>query len=727
MLPCLRVGVHRLNRLVVRGLDGSGQQYVLDKTELSIGRNPASDLHLKDPQVSWQHARLVHDKDHWIIVDLGSSNGTFVRGKRIQQQVLAPGDIVKIGPYAISLEEHDAPSPTSASERTLFAFARQHPPQVAVAQAAEAREPVAHIATARMRRIMHSWSDLDRLFPLLASLKRYRKDEAHHDAVAGLTVAATIVPQSMAYAMLAGLPPQMGLYASILPLVVYALTGAGRHTSVGPVTVDSLIVVLGLGALASVGTSSYIGLAIALTFLVGAVQFTMGVCRLGFLVNFLSYPVLAGFTCATAVITVVGQLKPLLGIEGSAHTLQGESILDALPRGGEIDGATIAIGVSCLAALWLLRWRAPRLPGTLAVLVVSTAAAFALNLDARGVSVLGEVPAGLPTLEWPSLTWSEVRKLMPLALTISLVGFAQTISVGKSLGNRYGYDVDANRELIALGMANVSSSISHGQPVAGSLARSALNASAGAKTQVASIIAAAGVALTALFFAPLFRYLPNATLAAILVVSAIGLIDAREIRYLFKVKVTEGLLLVFTFAMTLAFGVMLGLLIGVIASILLFITLNTRPHAAILGRLPNTNIFRNIRQFPEAQTIPGLVILRIDASLYFANAVFLKEKIHEICDGHGKALKALLLDASAVNDLDSSADTALHQLAKELKEKGISFYIAGVKAPVREVMKRSGLYDTLGGDHFFFTIDAAVKRYQEQAMRAAGQRVAEPV
>jgi SulP family sulfate permease len=222
------------------------------------------------------------------------------------------------------------------------------------------------------------------------------------------------------------------------------------------------------------------------------------------------------------------------------------------------------------------------------------------------------------------------------------------------------------------------------------------------------------VLATTLWFASLFHYLPNATLAAILVVSAIRLIDMAEIRYLFKVKTTEGVLLVLTFAATLVFGIMTGLLLGIVASILLFITLNTRPYTAILGRLPNTNIVRNVEHFPEAQTFPGLVILRIDASLYFANVVFLKQRIRDICEQHGANLKALILDASAVNDLDSSADTALHQLSDELKRSGTAFYIAGIKAPVRDVMMRSGLYETLGGDHFFFTIDAAVKRYQEK-------------
>jgi SulP family sulfate permease len=359
------------------------------------------------------------------------------------------------------------------------------------------------------------------------------------------------------------------------------------------------------------------------------------------------------------------------------------------------------------------RW-APTAPGALALVVVCTALAYLFGLDARGVSVLGPVAGGWPRLSVPAMHWADMRQLMPLALTMALVGFAQTISVGKSLGNKFGYDIDANRELTALGLANLTSSASHGYAVSGSLARSALNAAAGARTQVAAIVTALCVAATTLFFTPLFHYLPQATLAAILIVSSLRLIDTREIRYLFKVKITEGILLVFTFVATLALGIMPGLLLGIVASILLFITLNTRPNTAILGRLPNTNIFRNVQHFPEAETIAGLVILRIDASLYFANTVFLKEKVHEICRQHAANLKALILDASAVNDLDSSADTALHQLSAEFKQKGIEFYIAGVKAPVRDVMKRSGLYAVLGSDHFFFTIDAAVKRFQDK-------------
>jgi SulP family sulfate permease len=454
-----------------------------------------------------------------------------------------------------------------------------------------------------------------------------------------------------------------------------------------------------------------------LTALIGVTQLLMGALRLGFLVNFLSYPVLAGFTSAIAIITALGQLHHLLGIPQQQFPFLYEAVLDVVAHAGQTNVATLLIGVSCILLLLGFTRLSPKAPGPLTLVVVCTLLSFVFGLADHGVRVLGEVPRGLPDFGLPTFDPDQIKQVLPLALTMALVGFAQTISVGKSLGNKYGYDINANRELTALGLSNVSSSVSQGYVVSGSLGRSALNATAGARTPLAAIVSAACILLIALFFTPLFHYLPDVTLAAILVVSSLRLIDTREIRYLFNVKITEGLLLVFTFLATLLLGVMPGLLLGIVASILLFITLNTRPYTAILGRLPNTNIFRNVEHFPEAETLPGLVILRIDASLYFANVVFLKERIHEICDSHAADLQALILDASAVNDLDSSADTALHQLSDEFKKKGITFYIAGVKAPVRKVMQRSGLYSALGGDHFFFTIDAAVRRFQERAGR----------
>jgi SulP family sulfate permease len=713
-----------VNKVTVRGVDGSHRDYGLSAGTVVIGRDPGSDIHLKDSQVSWKHAVLVNDAGGCVIEDLDSSNGTFVGGARIQRHLLHPGDRIKIGPYELMLQAVQVPSPNSASERTLFAAADHYVQHHAEERSTSVQRAVSKTGIAvKQAPDIGDWRGLlKRLLPVLNGRALYGNFQLRTEFMAGLTVAALLVPQGIAYALLAGLPPVMGLYASILPMIVYALTGSGRQTSVGPVTVDSLMLVLGLSTIATAGTVTYIALAIVLTAVIGVSQLAMGALRLGFLVNFLSYPVLAGFTSAVAIITALGQLHHLLGIQQPQFPYLYEAVFDVAARVGEANLATLAIGVSCILLLLGFTKLSPKVPGPLTMVVVAIALSFAFGLDQHGVKVLGDVPRGFPELSLPNLDWAQIKQLLPLALTMALVGFAQTISVGKSLGNKFGYDIDANRELAALGLANVSSSVSQGYVVSGSLGRSALNATAGARTPLAAIVTALCILLTALFFTPLFRYLPDVTLAAILVVSSLRLIDIREIRYLFNVKMTEGLLLVFTFLATLSFGVMQGLLLGIVASILLFITLNTRPYTAILGRLPNTNIFRNVEHFPESQTIPGLVILRIDASLYFANVVFLKARIHEICRGYEGQLHALILDASAVNDLDSSADTALHQLSDEFKKQGIAFYIAGVKAPVRAVMQRSGLYGALGGDHFFFTIDAAVRRFQEKSGGAIQRR-----
>jgi SulP family sulfate permease len=705
--------------VTVLALDGTKQDYEIAKDRLIIGRDPGCDICLKDSQVSWRHAVLIRQTDEYVLEDSNSTNGTFVEKQRIQRHELKPGEQVGIGPFRLTLERRDVPSPTSASEKTLFAAVRGKAPPGARPVSRTAAEAQTKLrASPRLRMRIPDASQLRAVVNEIAPAGKwptsYARENLRFDVLAGLTVAATMVPQAMAYALLAGLPPAMGLYASILPMIMYALIGSGRHTSVGPVTVDSLMVALGLGAIAVANTSSYIALAILLTALVGVIQIAMGTLRLGFLVNFLSYPVLAGFTSAVAVVTVVAQLPDLLGIAQPQFASVQNSVIAVLTHVTQASGPTLAFGFGGMLLLWALRRWAPNAPAALALVIVSTVLAYVFDLDRRGVSVLGDVPHGFPAFGLPSFDGSQLQQALPLALTLAFVGFAQTISVGKSLGNRYGYDVNASRELTALGLANVSSSVSHGYVVSGSLARSALNASSGARTPLAAIVTGLCVLATTLWFTPLFHYLPNATLAAVLVISALRLIDMEEIRYLFKVKLTEGILLVFTFVATIFFGIMTGLTLGILASILLFITLNTRPHTAILGRLPNTNIFRNVEHFPEAQTFPGLVILRIDASLYFANVVFLKQRISDICEKHGTQLKALILDASAVNDLDSSADTALHQISDEFKRRGVAFYIAGVKAPVREVMRRSGLYETLGGDHFFFTIDAAVKRFQDK-------------
>jgi SulP family sulfate permease len=707
-----------LHRIIISGDSEQAKRFDLPLGMTFIGRNPNNDLVLKDPQVSWHHARITVLGDTCILEDLESTNGTFVDNRRVTYQELSNDNLISIGPYRLQYERASIVlSPVTASENTLLSATYRRDAKITddvtlpLSNPSRSLEPTGidqwRIFVARFRP-----SSISNIFPLLSSIRSYNRDYLRGDLVAGITVAAMLIPQGMAYAMLAGLPPIMGLYASMLPMLLYALVGTSRQMSVGPVALDSILVAVGIGTLAQAGTGSYIALAILLAAFIGILQLLMGISRLGFLVNFLSYPVLVGFTSAAAIITALSQMSHVFGIAvpgGFELSVLFETLLEHYV---DINLFTLALSIGAILALIGLKQWLPHLPGPLFVVVVCTLLVWLLALDEQKVKIVGNIPAGLPTLTLPVFDWDTIRILIPLAATMALVGFAQSISVAKSFAQKNNYHIEPNKELIGIGLANIGASLSQGYPVTGGFSRSAVNARAGAKTPFASIITALVIGVTLLLFTPTVYFLPNAALAAIVLVSAVGLIDSKEIRYLFAVKKSEGVLLTFTFLGTLVFGVIYGLLLGVIASILLFIILNTRPHAVILGRLPDTNIFRNIVDFPEGQRIPGLVILRIDASLYFANTEFLKSKLREIREQNGTSLQAIILDASAVNDLDSSADTALHQIVADYQKHGIEFFIAGVKGPVRRVMKRSGLYDVLGGDHFFFTIEAAVNRYQ---------------
>ena len=705
-----------MHRFVFSGDLEGGKQFDLPSGVTFIGRNPKNDLALKDPQVSWHHASATVLDDVCILEDFDSTNGTFIGRSRIKYQTLKDGDQVSIGPYRLTYAQHSiGTSPASASELTLIASDQRrylHFLNTAAARGTTVDDWRTFMdrSSAFIKDLLPS--SLYDVFPLFSTLRNYNRTMLRGDLVAGMTVAAMLIPQSMAYAMLAGLPPVMGLYASMLPMILYALLGTSRQMSVGPVALDSILVAIGIGGIAQAGTEAYVTLVLLLAICIGLLQLLMGITRLGFLVNFLSYPVLVGFTAAAAVITALSQLNHLLGIASPAQFSIANLTESLLQQTDKINPITLILGVGAILLMFVMKRWLPRSPAPLIVVVVCTLLVWLFALDQQQVKIVGDIPVGLPSLSVPMIDWTLVKQLFPLALTMALVGFAQSISVAKAFAQKYNYHIQPNQELIGLGLANIGASLSDGYPVTGGFSRSAVNANAGANTTLASIITALIIGMTLLLLTQTVYFLPNAALAAIVLVSVIGLIDTKEMRYLFRVKKSEGVLLTFTFLGTLIFGVIHGLLLGVIASILLFIGLNTRPHTAILGRLPETNIYRNIRDFPEAECIDGLVVLRIDASLYFANTEFLKAKMREIRERHGTSLKAIILDASAVNDLDSSADTALHQIVADFKSHDIQFYVASVKGPVRRVMKRSGLYEVLGGDHFFFTIEAAVNRYQ---------------
>lgn len=560
---------------------------------------------------------------------------------------------------------------------------------------------------------------ISRFLPILQWLPAYQRKDLSGDITAGLTVAVMLVPQSMAYALLAGLPPVVGLYAALVPPALYALFGTSRQLAVGPVAMDSLLVAMGVGALAQAGTDTYLAMAVLLGAMVGAIQLVLGLVRAGFLVNFLSKPVVSGFTSAAALIIGFSQLKHLLGVELPRDHRVHLLLWEAAGKLSETHVATFVLGAVAVATLLGIKRLQKRLgralPGPLAVVALGTVAVIVGSLDGPGgLRVVGEVPAGLPALALPALDSAWIVDLLPIAGTISLVAFMEAISVARFVASREKYKIDPNQELIGLGVANLGGALTGGYPVAGGFSRTAVNVQAGARTPLASLITAALVGLTLLVLTPLFRHLPIAVLAAIIMVAVFGLIDVAAARNLWRTSKKDFALLAITFGATLQFGITEGIATGVGASLALFVICSTRPHYAVLGRLPGSNTFRNIEHYPNARTLSGVLVLRFDAPFYFGNMSFLEERL-ECEEGARGPLTHVVFDASGINGLDASAASTLSDLADDYAGRGVEMRFASVKGPVRLMMARVGLVDRIGRERFFFDLADAVADLDGQA------------
>lgn len=567
---------------------------------------------------------------------------------------------------------------------------------------------------------------LMRLVPALDWLRHYERKHLPGDALAGVIVATLLIPQAMAYALLAGLPPQVGLYASLLPLAVYALLGSSRFLSVGPSALLSLLIVTQVAALAEPGSPRYLAFAMATALLAGAMQIAMGAARLGVLTNFLSHPVLSGFTSAAACLIALSQVKHLLGVPlpptHQLHELLGE-LARALPQTRWPTVAISAASVLLLLAFQhllppvLARWKT--LPAALAqslsksgpivAVIVGTAIVAAFQLGARhGVGIIGEIPGGLPGFALPALAVSEFLPLIPLAFTVSFIGFLENISVAKSLAAKRRQKVDSNQEFIALGAANLTAGVTGGYPVSGSFARSMVNYTAGAKSGLASLITVAVVGLAALFLMPLFHHLPQAVLAAIIIVAVTGLMDIAMPRRLWRYNKADAAALILTFVAVLALGVEKGILLGVGATIALYLWRTSRPHMAVVGRVANTEHFRNVRRH-ETQTLPHVLLLRIDESLYFANAKHIEDFV--LCAAAERPqLRHLVLICSAINFIDASALETLTSLLTRLHDAGIQLHLTEVKGPVMDRLARTDFLKELGPERVFLSTQAAYEK-----------------
>ncbi|MDW7691423.1 solute carrier family 26 protein [Flammeovirgaceae bacterium SG7u.111] len=553
---------------------------------------------------------------------------------------------------------------------------------------------------------------MKRYLPFLDWIKGYGKHQLAGDIPAGLTVGIMLIPQGMAYAMIAGLPPVYGLYASLIPQIIYAFLGTSRQLAVGPVAMDSLLVAAGLTVIAQAGTEYYILLAITLAFLMGTMQFLMGVFRLGFLVNFLSKPVISGFTSAAALIIGLNQLKYLIGVDISRSNQIHLLIADAFTKLGNIHWLTFVIGIAGIAIIKLAKKYVPKLPAALLVVVLGILAVTFLDLTEQGIKIVGDIPQGFPIFSMPILPAEHLNDLLPIALTLSLIAFMEAISVAKAIEQKHDdYKVDANQELIAIGASNIVGSFFQSYPTTGGFSRTAVNDQAGARTSVAAIISAIVVGLTLLFLTPLFYNLPKAVLASIIMVAVFGLIDFKYPIRLWKNRKEEFFLLIFTFVITLTVGIKEGIISGVLLSLLMLVYRTTKPHLAILGHIPNTTLYKNIKRFPQAYEREDVLILRFDAQLYFANAQFFKESVEEQVKLRGDELKLLVISAEAINYLDSSATHMLVQLIADIKKQGIEIYLTSAIGPVRDILKKGGLTDLISAQNMFNTIDEALSNY----------------
>jgi sulfate permease, SulP family len=561
-----------------------------------------------------------------------------------------------------------------------------------------------------------------RWLPILDWGREYRGQTLASDLLAAVIVTLMLIPQSLAYAMLAGLPPQMGLYASIAPLLAYALFGTSRTLAVGPVAVISLMTAAAVGRVADAGTMGYATAAITLAFLSGAMLLAMGLLRMGFLANFLSHPVISGFITASGLVIAASQLGPLLGVPISGHTLV--DVGRSLWAGAEaIHGPTAIIGaVSLVFLFWARKGLKPlllkaRLHPRLGELIARAGPALAvlaaigivtwLRLDEAGVRTVGAIPAGLPPFTLPSPDLELWSLLAGSALLISVIGFVESVSVAQTLAAKRRQRIDPDQELVGLGAANLASSFSGGYPVTGGFARSVVNFDAGAATPAAGAFTAAGILLAGLFLTPVLSGLPSAVLAATIIVAVLSLVDLSVLRRTFAYSKSDFSAMAATILVTLLIGVEAGVVAGVALSLLLHLYKTSRPHSAVMGQVAGTEHFRNVERH-KVVVSPKILTLRVDESLYFANARFLEDRIYDLLLERPE-VEHFILMCPAVNAIDASALESLEAINQRLKDMGVVFHLSEVKGPVMDRLRRARFLDDLSGEVFLSQYEAVAK------------------
>ncbi len=552
---------------------------------------------------------------------------------------------------------------------------------------------------------------LEHLIPLFSNLKKYQSRNWRQDILAGITVSVIIIPQGMAYALLAGLPPIFGLYGGLVPLIIYGIFGTSGQLSIGPVAISSLLVFAGVSQIAAPFSPEYIGLVILLGFLAGVLQFALGIFRLGFLVNFISQPVITGFTAAASIIIFFSQLKTALGITVPRSSNLIETISFLGQKISEVNLLSVLFCVISILILAIVKKINKALPNALIVVILGILASYALSKNgmAGDLSIVGAIPTGLPEFQMPTFNIEKITLLIPTVLTVGFMGVVECIGIAKSIQrDDQTSKVRPNMELSALGLSKMAGSFFQSLPSSGSFSRSAINDEAGSKSGLSSITTALMVGLTLIFFTKVFYFLPSAVLAAIIIYAIRNLFDIKEMKRLWKTHKTDFSMMAVTFMITIFFGIEKGVIVGVAFSLAIVIYRSSRPHVVRLGRLPGTSAYRNIERFDDATCPDDVLIVRMDNQLFYANILFFQETIQRYSQKRPD-LRLVILDGSGIHHIDSTGIQVLIQLHQYFKKRETTFVISGAIGPVRDIISSSELLPLMGQESFFLEIHDAMQ------------------
>ncbi|WP_370444343.1 SulP family inorganic anion transporter [Aquimarina sp. AU58] len=548
--------------------------------------------------------------------------------------------------------------------------------------------------------------------------KKYSSSFFKADCIAGITVGVILIPQAIAYALLMGVPPIYGLYACLIPLLLYAFFGTSRQLSIGPVAVTAILVMSGVSQLADPFTERFVELVLFVGFLIGILQVIMSVLRMGFLVNLISQPVISGFISAAAIIIIVSQLDQGLGIAIPDFKYTHQTIWYAISHFAEVNWITLGICLCSIITINVLKKWKRSFPGALTVLVITTSIAYIFDLNAKGLAIIKDVPSGLPSFSIPNMDYDTMVALIPSVLTVTFIGYVGSIGIAKSIEmKKRDHIIRPNQELFALGIAKVIGAFFQAVPSSGSYSRTAINDEAGGKTTVSSIIAALMVMFSLLFLTSFFYYIPKAVLAAIILVSVFGLINFSEAKYLFRLRRRDFIVMIITFLGTLIFGVENGIFIGVILSFVFLQYYSARPHIAELVNIPGTKYYRNINRFPDAIQSEVYLIIRFDNQLYFGNSSYFKDAILAYVSDRERLPEFLILDNTNMHDIDSTGLHVLDDIQQYLDGVGVQLLMVGTIGPVRDFLKRSGFTDRLGATYYYLTISDAVDHAENQTAK----------